>query len=866
MLTTMIVKIVDLCARRAWLVIAAAALATLLGLAYVAGHFAINTNSNDLISSSLPWRQRQIAFDRLFGQQENMTLVVIDAATPELASTAADQLTRKLESEPNLIKSATQPQGGPFFAKNGLLFEPTEQVEKTIGSMTRAQPFIGALASDPSLRGLMEAMVQILGGIRTGQAKPEDFEGPVNKLTGALDGILANKPTFFSWQAMLSGTPAPSQLQKFIAVEPVLDYTALEPGQQADDAIRQAADSLGLTPDNGVTVHLTGEVPLDDQDFATVRQGAWLNYGVTVIVVLALLYAALRSFRIVIAVFASVFVGLAITAAVGLLMVHAFNLISIAFAVLFLGIGADFGIQFSVRYRAERHSHGDLRMSLNRAAARAGRPLALAASATALGFYAFLPTVYKGVSELGLIAGTGMIIAFAATITVLPAALALLRPRAEAMPIGYAFLAPVDRFLATHRYPVIIGTFLVVAAASPLLQRVHFDFNPMNLRSDKQESVATLIALDKNPQTTSNAISVVAPSLDAANGLAAKLSQLPEVDHTVTLSSFVPADQPKKLALIQQAESTLGPLLNSPNVRPSPSDSEDVSALRTTAQTITAAMGTGTGARIEAGRHFADDLRKLADAPPEVRAHARTVLLPPLVTMLAQLRDSLQASTITLDNLPSALAREWLAPTGEARIEAAPKGDSNDNAVLVQFTRAVEGVAPGAVGAPVAIQEAGDAVVNAFLQAGAWALGSIALLLFLVLRRITDVLLTLVPLLVAGIVTLELTVVLGLPLNFANIIALPLLLGLGVAFKIYFIMAWRAGVTNLLQSTLTRAVFFSALTTATAFGSLWLSNHPGTSSMGKLLALSLLCTLAAAVLFQPALMGPPRAKEGEEIT
>jgi hypothetical protein len=112
-------------------------------------------------------------------------------------------------------------------------------------------------------------------------------------------------------------------------------------------------------------------------------------------------------------------------------------------------------------------------------------------------------------------------------------------------------------------------------------------------------------------------------------------------------------------------------------------------------------------------------------------------------------------------------------------------------------------------------------------------------------------------LLLAGAVTLEITVLIGLPLNFANIIALPLLLGLGVAFKIYFVMAWRAGTTNLLQSSLTRAVFFSAMTTATAFGSLWLSKHPGTSSMGKLLALSLVCTLAAAILFQPALMGPP---------
>src|SRR5207237_2626395 len=158
----------------------------------------------------------------------------------------------------------------------------------------------------------------------------------------------------------------------------------------------------------------------------------------------------------------------------------------------------------------------------------------------------------------------------------------------------------------------------------------------------------------------------------------------------------------------------------------------------------------------------------------------------------------------------------------------------------------------------VSFLESGRTVVRAFIEAGFFALVSIALLLFIALRRAVDVLLTLVPLIVAGVVTLEMCVIIGLPLNFANIIALPLLLGVGVAFKIYYIMAWRAGKTGLLQSTLTRAVIFSAMTTATAFGSLWLSNHPGTSSMGKLLALSLVCTLAAAVLFQPVLMGPPR--------
>ena len=187
-----------------------------------------------------------------------------------------------------------------------------------------------------------------------------------------------------------------------------------------------------------------------------------------------------------------------------------------------------------------------------------------------------------------------------------------------------------------------------------------------------------------------------------------------------------------------------------------------------------------------------------------------------------------------------------------------PKGDQNDVAVLRRFAEAVNAAYPNAIGGPVSILESGNTVVKAFIQAGIYALCSIALLLWIVLRRIGDVLLTLVPLLLAGALTLELCVLIGMPLNFANIIALPLLLGVGVAFKIYYIMAWRAGQTDLLQSSLTRAVVWSALATATAFGSLWLSSHPGTSSMGKLLALSLLTTMFAAVLFQPALMGAPR--------
>ena len=236
----------------------------------------------------------------------------------------------------------------------------------------------------------------------------------------------------------------------------------------------------------------------------------------------------------------------------------------------------------------------------------------------------------------------------------------------------------------------------------------------------------------------------------------------------------------------------------------------------------------------------------------------QAIFVTPLKVVLDQLKNALQARPVSLNTLPADLVSGWKTKDGLMRVEAEPRGDPNDNETLRKFAAAVLAAEPTAIGGPVSILKSGDTVVRAFIHAGFWALLVISLLLWITLRRITDVLLTLVPLLVAGAVTLEICVLIDLPLNFANIVALPLLLGVGVAFKIYYITAWRSGRTNLLQSSLTRAIFFSALTTATAFGSLWLSSHPGTASMGKLLALSLVTTLAAVLLFQPALMGKPR--------
>jgi len=852
-----IAGLVRACCAHPVLTLVLAVLVTIGAGAYASRNFAIQTDTGKLISPDLPWRQRELQFDAAFPHQSDALLVVVDGATPELADSAAKSLDAALANKPDQIKAVYDPAGGAFFETNGLLFLSVDEVRQTTEQLIRAQAFLGTLAADPSLRGLAQALGFIPQGVEDGSIAFKDFAKPLSLLAGTIDGLLEGRPASFSWNALMTGeAPKSRELRRLIRVSPVLDFDALEPGAAASETIRKEAAALGLTRDHGVTVRLTGPVAMADEEFATVADGALLNVLLTAVAVLIILWFALRSARVIFAVMLSLFAGLVITAALGLAMVGALNLISVAFAVLFVGIGVDFGIQFAVRYRAERHRDNDLHAALGNAAKLIAKPLALAAAATAAGFYAFLPTAYLGVSELGLIAGTGMIVAFVTSITMVPALLTLLRAPAEPEAIGYRALAPADRFMAKYRIPILVGTLIIVVAGLPLLTKLKFDFNPLNLRSAKAESVSTLLELMKDTETSPNAINILASSLGEAAPLATRLDALPEVSDTVMLQSFVPEKQEEKLAIIADAASLLNPTLDVAEIAAPPSDEETRQALGDAAKAYREMKG-DDAEKPEAAK-MAQSLRALADATPERRAEVEKALLSGLKLRLEQIRASLQAQPVSLDTLPQELKQDWIAKDGRARIEVRPSGDPNDNANMERFAEAVLKVTPEATGTPILIQESAKTIVDAFLQAAALALISITLILAFVLRRASDVLVTLVPLLLAAVVTLELTVLFGLPLNFANIIALPLLLGVGVAFKIYYVLAWREGETSLLASPLTRAVLFSAMTTATAFASLWLSNHPGTSSMGKLLSLALVTTLVAAVLFQPILMGPPR--------
>ncbi|MGD9921316.1 MAG: MMPL family transporter, partial [Pseudorhodoplanes sp.] len=791
------------------------AIFVLLGVAstvYAVRNISINTDISNLISPNIDWRKREIAFEKAFPSRAETILAVVDAPTPELASIAANVLTERLKTRSDDFRSVRQPDGGDFFEKNALLFLSTERLAETLGQLEAAQRFIALLNQNPNWLGMAQAAQAGLGGVQAGAYGLDTMAPIFDRFSDALDRIAADQPASFSWQELLENKkPEPRDVRKFIEIWPKLDFSALEPGRKATDAVRSIATEAGLSSDYQARLRLTGPIPISDEEFATVKEGAIVNGLGTVAIVLMILWFALKSARIIAAVFITLTIGLAITAALGFLMVGSLNLISVAFFVLFVGLGVDFCIQYSVRYRDERY-HGD---SLDNALVDAGRnvggPLTLAAGATAAGFLAFLPTDYQGVSELGAIAGVGMIVAFLVSITLLPALLAVINPPGEKEPLGYAGLAPVDRFVERNRIPVVIGTLGIAIIGLPLLYFLRFDFNPVNLRSPTVESISTYLELRKDPNTGASSVNVLASSSKAAQDIAQKLETLPEVARVMTIQSFVPTDQAEKLALIKNAAAVLRPSLSAEPATP-PTSAEVRAALTETAEMLDAASISQQGAGATAARRLAGHLRKLAASSDEKGAAAEKVFTVPLEFKLAEMRNLLQAAPVTVETLPEDLKRTWTTADGRSRVEVFPKGDPNDNDTLRAFAQGVLASEPNAIGGPISILKSGDTIVVAFIEAGMLALISISILLWIALRRIGDVLLTIVPLLLAGVITMEICVLIGLSLNFANIIALPLLFGIGVAFKIYYIMAWRAGQTDLLQSSLTRAVFFSSLT------------------------------------------------------
>lgn len=816
-----------------------------LGGYYAVTHIKIRTDTGGMLSPDLPFQKLSRELSDAFPKDGESLVVVVDGQTPDIADDAALSLAAEMRKHPDYFPVVQDMEGDAFFRTNGLLFESPDNLEVLSDRLAKAQPFLAALWRDPSLRGLFGLLGMALDAERKGQGDVGQNMLPVLELlSDVAEAQSRGEFKAMSWRNMMSGASPWKPGRRFVLAMIDPDTGSLSSGSAAMKKVRELAKELELVPERGVTVRLTGSAALATEELKSVAEGmGWANVF-SLLFVFGLLVFGLRNLRLVLCVLATLLTGLVLSTAYATLAVGKLNLISVAFAVLFIGIGVDFGIHFALRFKEAVTKGMDTGESLKWASATVGGPLLLCAATAAIGFFSFMPTDYLGLAELGHIAGASMFIALVCNLTLLPALLSLWTPKLDFQARESNAAKGLDIGRPKLVVAVCLALAVVGASFSPF---VRFDFDPLRLKDPKTESVSTLFDIAQKPRSGPYGISILARDLIEADEIAKKLRQLPEVAEASSIADYVPRNQDVKMDVISTMVMFLTPLFTESR-QEAPDDAERTRVIAEFQEKLKASDN-------PVYLRLSSALTQLGDTPQAlIEFEKRTV--GGAYARLMDLKRSLNAAPFDLEDLPKDLRAEEIAVDGRVKVKAYPKGDMTDQKALADFVAAVRTIAPNAAGGPVTIYEASVTVIGAFKQATMITVAALLLMMAALLRNLREVALVFAPLLLAAFLLLPVSVLAALPFNFANVIVLPLLFGLGIANGIQFVFREKLekDTAKVLATTTPRAVIFSALTTMVSFGSLAASSHPGTSNMGILLAIALSLVLAATLFFLPALM------------
>lgn len=826
---------------------------------HVVNNLGINTDTADMLSPKLEWRRTYLDYQTAFPQFVDTIAVVVDGTTPGRAEDAAAALAARLSARPDLFEDVVNGQDDPHFQRNQLLYLDLAELATLADRLSGAQPFLASLAADPSLRGLFDLLNSAVTELRASEGLP--IEPTLARIDTTIRSVLQDRPEGLSWQELMTGTTATKEdRRRVIMVKPIIDFSEMLPGAAAMRGITDEINALPPELQRDVVIRRTGGAALGYEELKSVSQGSAQAAVIAFVLITVCLVIGLGSLSLVIATQLILLVGLILTAAFATVAIGELNLISVAFAALYLGLASAFSIHYALRVR-ELLAHGDKQRALVDAAGHVGSSMVLCALATALGFYSFIPTAYRGVAELGLIAGTGMIISFVLSITVLPAMMHHLPFRSRIVVNRGVILSRVANWPIHHARTVAVATAIVALASCLLIPQARFNQNPIHLQDPTTESVQTFRDLLEESSRSPYSITIVADDAAAAVALRAALERLPTVDSVQSIDSFVPDDQANKLMILEDLALTFGTSLRAPADWSPPDLAEQLKALGALIEALAEPARTMPAAAAA----LREDLLRLKDRVDADQAGAASLLattehalLGELPARIERLGMSLAAQAFARDELPESIRQRWVAADGRPRLEVFPKEDLDDNDALKRFVTEVQSVAgAAATDTPVVIVEAGKAVVLAFQQALTLAILTIALLLWYLLRDLREVLLSIGPLLLAGLTTCALLILLGQSFNFANIIALPLLLGIGVDNALHIMHRYRTDLPRdglVLTTSTARAVLFDGLTAIAGFGNLALSRHLGTASMGVMLAVGLAIMVLYSLLILPSFL------------
>ncbi len=839
-----------------WVVVSLFILLSASSLQFTINNLGVNTNVAELLSPDLPFQKNRLKLEATFPKSADTLLLVVEASTPENTAITTQLLIERLNKEP-LFTSVYAPSSSDFFKRQAFLYLEPDELNNLSHDLTEAQPFVGHLAQNFSLKGLFSIINHAFKPQDT--VLPMDINPLLTAINTSLEAQLLGNSQPVSWQRLILGKN--SSLEKnrrLILAKPLLDFNQIMPAEEAFLKAREISQEFEQSIDE-VSISITGEKALEHEELESVSQGAIFSGILSLTLVCITLYFALRSFKLLLITFTSLITGLILTAGFATISVGHLNLISIAFAVLYIGLGVDFAIHLCLRYReliAEKQTnlnaiHGSIQS--------VGKSLILCAITTSIGFFAFIPTDYAGVSELGIISGAGMFIGLIVSLTLLPALLQVLPIKAikqnktKTPRLDYLATLPF-RFSTGIRVAVI---FLILAG-SYFIGQLTFDSNPVNLRDPNSESVTTFNRLLQSLDDSPFAVETLADDLTQAVQLAKKFESLDSVKQAITIRNFVPDNQEDKLLIVEDLDLILGSQLGAFS---SPIEhQENHQALLSFKDNIETVLALKTP-------HF--DLvllQKLHDNLDRFLAQTATTysesekelsldLLGLLPFSMDLLNSALAATEFEIDDIPTSISEHWVSHNSLYRILIQPQYNLMDQEKLISFVADVQTIDDRVTGLAVADQSSGKAVVKAFIQAFIGAIVAITLLLWIMLGNLKETLLVIGPLLLAGLLTGAFNVILDNPFNFANIIALPLLMGMGVDSGIHIVhrLAHRdESSDNLLRTSTARGVFYSSVTTFCSFTSLAFSPHVGTASMGLLLAIGIALTLLTTLIVLPA--------------
>ncbi|MEM6412564.1 MAG: MMPL family transporter [Pseudomonadota bacterium] len=832
-----------------------------IGTILAATGLGVNSDTSQMVSSKLDYRQSQLDFEQAFPDEETRIALVVRARSEDEADAFSIRVAEVLRERTDVVSDVFAASVDPFLVQNGLLFLESDELDELLGNITAAGPILKRLGRSPTMDRLYLALADALEPIDEGEPVPEALERAMESIANTIEQRLAGTPEPLSWQDIFHTPDDDDDIhQRVISISPVLDMSSLQPARPAVLAIDKAISEVVAEGAFDVSASITGNAVLRTEELASVTEGIGLSLTLSFMFIIILLMIALRSAVLVFTSLMALIITILITAGFAALMFDALNLVSVAFMVLLVGLGIDFMIHLAMHVQEERMNGLQCRDAIFKSNRLIGSALALCAPTSAIAFFAFAPTQFTGMTQLGIVSGFGVLVAFVVAVTLLPAVFALLPANAGVRRRDGLknVIIPKLNYSGPFRTVVALLAIGTGAAAVTLLPQVRFDADPMSLRDPEAPSVRAFDLLFEGDGSQPYNLSLLVDDQDQADEIIPRLEALNVVKEVVGPADLVPDNQYEKLDLIDWASIGLSLVFADEDETPD----RVIAGAKDRLDDQFNQLSNDALSRLEVAITSLD-VAIVAD--PSILEAVEGDIFRYWSMQYDRLRQQIYPSEITYDDLPRSLASRFRAQDGRLRLQIEPAMDLREQAARSTFVDQVRNVAPGAAGSARSVLESGRVISEAMVIACAVAWIAVAILLATILRDAVLVSVILFSLALAATLTSAAAVLLNVPFNFANIIAIPLLVGVGADSGIHLGIRARRGRTAaaVYETSTPRAVFFSAITTICSFGTLILSAHRGVASMGILLTLAIGFTLICTILVQPWLLDALSRRKAE---